>query len=66
MVLKIINNKENLRIVIRDELLTKIEAITGNIYTSKLLFFLTLSGQDLVNEDLKGYSFEEILKEEKN
>ena len=64
--LKKINNIENLRIIIRDEMLTKKEAITGNIYTSKLLFFLTLSSQDLVDEDLEGYNLEEKLKEEKN
>ena len=29
------------------------------IYANKLLFFLTLYSQDLVNEDLDGYSLEE-------
>jgi hypothetical protein len=63
--LKKINNIENLRIIIRDEMLTKKESISGNIFTSKLLFFLTLSSQDLVDEDLEGYNLEEKLKEEK-
>ena len=39
-------------------MLTKKGAITGNIYNCKLLFFLTLSSQDLVDEDLEGYSLE--------
>ena len=39
-------------------MLSKKGAITGNIYTSKLLFFLTLSCQDLVDEDLDWYSLE--------
>ena len=47
-------------------MLTKKEAIIGNIYTSKKLFFLTLSSQDLVDKDLDGQSLEEKLKEEKN
>ena len=63
--LKKINNIENLRIIIRDEMLTKKESISGNIFTSKLLFFLTLSSQDLVDEDLSLYNLEEKLKEEK-
>ena len=63
--LKKINNIENLRVIIRDEMLIKKEAISGNIYTSKLLFFLTLSSQDLVDEDLALYNLEEKLKEEK-
>ena len=46
-------------------MLSKKGAITGNIYTSKLLFFLTLSCQDLVDEDLDWYSLEKKLKEEK-
>ena len=33
-------------------MITKKWEITGNIYTCKLLFFLTLSYQDLVIEDL--------------
>ena len=53
------HESENLRIITRNEKLTKKEAIIGYIYTSKLLFFLTLSSQDLVNEDLDGYSLEE-------
>ena len=43
-------------------MLTKKEAITSNIYTSKLLFFLNLSSHDLVNEDLDGYILEEKFK----
>ena len=46
-------------------MLSKKGAITCNIYTSKLLFFLALSCQDLVDDDLDWYSLEEKLKEEK-
>ena len=55
-------NLENIRIIIINEILTKKEAITSNIYTSKLLFFLTLFSQDLVDEDLDKYSIEKKLK----
>ena len=46
-------------------MITKKWEITGNIYTCKLLFFLTLSNQDLVIEDLDRYNLKENLKEEK-
>ena len=42
-------------------MLTKKGSIIGNIYTSKLLFFLNLSSQVLVDEDLGGYNLEEKL-----
>ena len=63
--LKKLDNIENLRIIIRDEMLAKKESMNDKISTCKLLFFLTLSSKDLADEDLEEYNLEEKLTEEK-
>lgn len=63
--LKKIENIEQLRKIIRDEMISKKESISSDINISKLLFFLTLSSCDLVDEDLDGYTLNEKLTVEK-
>lgn len=63
--LKKLDKIENLRKIIRDEMNSKKESKKLKLSTSKLLFFLTLSSPDLVDEDLDQYKLDEKLKEEK-
>ena len=63
--LKKIESTENLRKLLRDEMITKKESISNDINTSKLLFFLTLTSCDLVDEDLDRYTLNEKLTAEK-
>ena len=63
--LKKLDKIENLRKIIRDEMSSKKESKKLKLSTSKLLFFLTLSSPDLVDEDLDQYKLDEKLKEEK-
>lgn len=60
-----LENIENLRIIIRDEMIKNKELIISKINTCKLLFFLILSSVDLVDDDLDRYNLNEKLNEEK-
>ena len=63
--LKKIENVEGLRAILRNEMISKKELIISKINTCKLIFFLTLSSNDLVDEDLDVYNLNEKLIEEK-
>jgi len=58
-------NIEDLRKIIREEMDENKDKIIGNINTSKLIFYLTSSSPDLVDEDLESYSLNEKLEKEK-
>lgn len=57
---------ENFRINIRDQILKNKDKEISNINTSKLIFFITLSSPDFVDEDLGIYKFNAQLKVEKS
>ena len=54
---------EKLRTIMRDEMMKNKDSVT-KIGSSKLLFFLTLSSPDLVDEDLDNYKLNEKLEVE--
>ena len=66
ILLKKLENLEKIKIIIRNEYLKNKENIIKNISISKLFFFLIMSSQDLVDEDLEQIKLNEKLVEEKN
>ena len=63
--LRKLDSIEQLRIVIRDEMVKNKDSIAKNVNTSKLLFFLTLTSPDFVDEDLAEFNLNEKLEKEK-
>ena len=63
--LKKIEIIECVRQILRDEMIKNKELNISKINTCKLIFFLTLSSNDLVDEDLDRYNLNEKLNEEK-
>ena len=63
--LKKIDNIEDLRKLLRDEMLKNKESITKKVSISKFFFFLTFSSPDFLDEDLDGYSLNDKLTVEK-
>ncbi len=63
--LRKLDSIEQLRIVIRDEMVKNKDSIAKNVNTSKLLFFLTLTSPDFVDEDLSVFNLNEKLEKEK-
>lgn len=57
---------ENFRINIRDQIIKDKDKEISNVNTSKLIFFITLSSPDLVDEDLSIYKLSGELKVEKS
>ena len=57
---------EKFRINIRDQILKNKDKEISDINTSKLIFFITLSSPDFVDEDLNIYKLSPQLKTEKN
>ena len=65
ILLKQLENIEKIKIIIRNEYIKNKENITKNAPISKLLFFLIMVSQDLVDEDLEQIKLNEKLVEEK-
>ena len=63
--LRKLDSIEQLRIVIRDEMVKNKDSIVKNVNTSKLLFFLTLTSPDFIDEDLSVFNLNEKLEKEK-
>ena len=63
--LRKLDSIEQLRIVIRDEMVKNKDSIAKNVNTSKLLFFLTLTSPDFIDEDLSVFNLNEKLEKEK-
>ena len=63
--LKKIESTEQLREIIRDEMLKNKDVTCKNVTTSKLFFFLTLASPNLVDEDFEKYVLNEKLVKEK-
>ena len=66
ILLKQIENIDNIRLVIRDEFFQNKDLIISNFNLSKLFFFLIITSPDLVDEDIEKIKFNEKLTEEKN
>ena len=66
ILLKQIENIDNIRLVIRDEFFQNKDLIISNFNLSKLFFFLIITSPDLVDEDIEKIKFNEKLIEEKN
>ena len=66
ILLKKLENIEELRKIISEEILNNKEVIAKDINISKLYFFLTMTSPDLVDEDLATITLNEKLINEKN
>ena len=63
--LRKIESTEQLREIIRDEMLKNKDVTCKNLTTSKLFFFLTLASPNLIDEDFEKYILNEKLVKEK-
>jgi hypothetical protein len=63
--LRKIESTEQLREIIRDEMLKNKDVTCKNVTTSKLFFFLTLASPNLIDEDFEKYILNEKLVKEK-